>query len=602
MVKPDSPRAVRYRIDFPAPHTHLFHVSMTVPQVAAAASIDVSLPAWTPGSYRVRDFSRHVQDLTAAGDDGAPVPCDKVDKQTWRVRPGGRASVTLSYKVYANELTVRTAHLDDRHAYWNGANLCPRVVGETDRPAIVEVGALPAGWTIATVLEPVQGAPRTFWAPDYDTMIDAPFDCGVFERADFEVDGVPHEIVMDGGGNYDLPRLREDVIRIVRAELQMWGGRPPYARYVFITHCVPEGMPGGGLEHLSSTTLMWNRFRFRPKDKYDDFLSLVAHEFFHLWNVKRLRPRELGPFEYASESYTKALWIVEGITSYYDELFLRRAGIWDADQYLKKTAEHLHAIEETPGRKHQSLEESSFDAWIKYYQRNEHSVNATVSYYEKGQLVAWLLDLEIRRASGGARSLDDVMRALYREHPETGPGYETARFEALASEAAGTDLSGFFADYVRGTVELAYDRHLAPFGLALRWEPKSKEAAGRDGAAEARAWLGAKTRAEGPRTFVTEVLEDGPAYSGGVQANDEVLALDGFRATHDQLEARLHERRPGDRITLTLFRGDRLVTVEVTLAARPWAKAAIARTAEADDAARRLYEGWLGEPWRAISV
>jgi predicted metalloprotease with PDZ domain len=226
-------------------------------------------------------------------------------------------------------------------------------------------------------------------------------------------------------------------------------------------------------------------------------------------------------------------------------------------------------------------------------------VNATVSYYEKGQLVAWLLDLEIRRASGGSRSLDDVMRALYREHPETGPGYETARFEALASEAAGADLSGFFEDYVRGTKELDYDRHLAPFGLRLRWEPRSKDATGKEGEPEARPWLGARTRADGPRTVVTEVLEGSPAWRAGVQANDELLALDGLRVGHDSLDARLHERRAGDRATLALFRGDRLVEVAAALEARPWAKASIVRRAEADEAARRLYEGWLGEPWRA---
>jgi predicted metalloprotease with PDZ domain len=599
MSKREPAPAIRYRIAFPEPHTHLFDVTVRVPLDPRRDEVELSLPAWTPGSYKVRDFARHVQDLVARGPGGSAVAGRKTDKHTWRFDARGLASLEVSYKVYANELTVRTAHLDDRHAYWNGANLCLAVAGETSRPCEVELGPLPRGWIVATGLEPLAGAPGSFVAPDYDALVDAPFDVGLLVVREFVVDGVKHVIALDGEGNYDAARMREDVEKIVRSELAMFGGKPPYPHYTFIVHCVPEGTPGGGLEHASSTTLMWQRFKFRPRDKYEDFLALVSHEFFHLWNVKRLRPRELGPFDYGRENYTRALWIVEGVTSYYDELFLRRAGIWDADGYLKKTAEHVGNLEETPGRLHQSLEESSFDAWIKYYQKNEHSVNATVSYYEKGQVVAWLLDLELRARTGGERSLDHVVRRLYEEHPETGPGYDPARFEAIASEAAGSDLSWFFEGYVRGVKELDYDRHLAPFGLRLAWEPKSKDAAAKDGSAEARPWLGARMRPEGGRAIVAEVLEGSPAWRAGVQPLDELVALDGFRTPCEQVEARLHERRAGEKVRLSLFRGDRLVEAEGTLEARPFARAAIQRRPDAGERERRLYEGWLGEPWRA---
>ncbi len=587
-----SSTTVHYRIAFPEPHTHLFRVAMTVPLPEPRATVDLALPAWTPGSYRVRDFSRHIQDLESRA------PLRKIDKQTWRFETAGARALEVSYQVYANELTVRTAHLDERHAYWNGANLCLYVAGEKDRPARLTVGELPAGWRIVTGLDPA-GSQNEFSSPSYDRFIDQPVDCGAFALEEFEVEGVKHRIAIDGEGNHEPARMREDVEKIVRAELAMWGGTPPYPHYTFIVHCVPESVAGGGLEHERSTTLMWNRFKFRPRDKYDDFLALVSHEFFHLWNIKRLRPRELGPFEYGGETYTRALWIVEGVTSYYDELFLRRAGIWDADAYLKKTADHLQNVEETPGRRHQSLEDASFDAWIKYYQKNEHSVNATISYYEKGQLVAWLLDLEVRARSGGERSLDDVMRRAYAEFPETGPGYTTERFEAIASEAAGADLGAFFADHVRGVRELDYDRHLAPFGLKVAWEPKSKDGGGaRAGEPETRAWLGLRTKAEGARTVVAEVLESSPAWSAGLQAGEELLALDGFKVVPDQLEARIHERRPGDRVKIAVFRGDRLVEAEAALEGKPWARPAIVRRAEAGDAERRLYEGWLGEAWK----
>ncbi len=602
------PRTLHYTISFPEPHTHLFEISMRVPLVEPRGALEVGMAAWTPGSYRIRDYARHVQDLVAIDlDSGAGVPVEKVDKQTWRLSPGQSRLVEISYKVYANELTVRTAHLDDRHAYWNGAAVFLYVVGETDRPAYVRVKGVPEGWVVATGLDPApSGEPHLYVAPDFDALVDAPFACGDLEVEDLDIAGVRHRLAIDGEGNYELPRLRDDVRKIVAAELEMFGGRPPYPHYTFIVHCVPEGHPTGGLEHARSSTLMWNRFRFRPRDKYEDFLALLAHEFFHVWNGKRLRPRELGPFDYRRENYTRALWIVEGVTSYYDELMLRRAGIINAEKYLKRVADHIERVEDTPGRFHQTLEEASFDAWIKYYQRTEHSVNSQISYYEKGQLVALLLDLEIRYRSGGTRSLDDVLRALYREHPETGIGYDAARFEQLASEAATFDLAPFFDRYVRDTADLEYDRFLTHFGLRLAWEPK-KNGNGGEGARdtrlreepERRAWLGARVKAEGGRTVVAEVLEGSPAFQAGVMAGDELLALDGWRVSAADLESRLHEREPGDKVELAVFRGDRLRSIKATLAARPWARRAIEPRPDAAPAERARYEAWLGEAFPA---
>ena len=594
------PSALHYAVSFPRPHTHLFEVRGRIPLDAPRETLDLAMAAWTPGSYKVRDYARHVQDFAARdADSGAPIAAAKVDKQTWRLSPGGARAVEVSYRVYANELTVRTAHLDDRHAYWNAAALFFYVPEETDRAVRVAIEGLPRGWTVATGLDRAAGDRHEYEAPDWDTFMDAPVACGALEVCDLDIAGVPHRLAIDGEGNYDLPRLREDVAKIVSAELAIFGGAPPYPHYTFIVETVAEGQPAGGLEHARSTTLMWNRFRFRPQEKYQDFLSLVAHEFFHLWNGKRVRPRELGPFAYDRENYTRSLWIVEGITSYYDELVLRRAGVMDAEAYLKKVAEHVERLEETPGRLHLSLEEASFDAWIKFYQRNEHSVNSQVSYYEKGQLVAWLLDLEIRTRSAGASSLDDVLRALRAEFPETGPGYDAARFEKIASEAAAFDLGPFFDAYVRGTEELDYDRFLAPFGLKLVDEAKKDGDTKRD-EPEERAWLGAHVKQEGGRSVVSEVLEGSPAYEFGLMAGDELLAIDGFKVGAGDLDARLHERKPGDRAKIAAFRGDRLVTIEVELGARRWAKRAIRPRPDANHADRTRYEAWLGEPFPAV--
>jgi predicted metalloprotease with PDZ domain len=590
------PRTLTYTIAFPEPHTHLFDVRMRIPLVESREALDLAMAAWTPGSYRIRDYARHVQDLVAMdADSGTTIPATKIDKQTWRLAVGGSKLVNVQYRVYANELTVRTAHLDERHAYWNGAALLLYVVGETDRRAHVVLEGVREDWVVATGLDRAAEDRHEYLAADFDALVDAPFACGPLEVADLDIASVRHRLAIDGEGNYDLARLREDVTKIVETELAMFGGKPPYPHYTFILHCVPEGQPGGGLEHARSTTLAWGRFRFRPREKYEEFLSLVAHEFFHLWNGKRLRPRELGPFDYRAENYTRSLWIVEGVTSYYDELILRRAGLIDAEAYLRKVAEHVERVENTPGRLHQSLAEASFDAWIKYYQRTEHSVNAQISYYEKGQLVAMLLDLEIRHRSAGSRSLDDVVRALYEEHPETGVGYEAARFEAIASEMASFDLQPFFDAYVRETAELDYDLYLAPFGLRLLDEPKKDGDGPKRSEPEVRAWLGANVKADGPRALVSEVLEGSPAFLHGLMAGDEILALDGFKVGASDLDARLHDHKPGDRAKIVVFRGDRLLTIEIVLGGKKWSRRAIRPRPDATHAERTRYEAWLGE-------
>ncbi|NTV64437.1 MAG: M61 family metallopeptidase, partial [Oscillochloris sp.] len=410
---------ITYTISMPEPHSHLFHVEVAV-DVLTTPSLELRLPAWTPGSYMIRDYARHVQEFTALGPDGSVLPWHKTAKDAWQVETGSLAQVLVRYKVYAYELTVRTSYLDASHGYFNPATLCLYVPGRTNEPLGVQV-VLPVGWRVSTALErgPEGRGSEVFVAQDYDELVDSPFECGTQRVLSFTVGEVPHELAIYGYGNEDEARLLADTRRIVEAQRDMFDGLP-YPHYLFILH-LTDGR-GGGLEHRNSVTNMVDRWTFQPERSYERYLSLTSHELFHVWNVKRLRPAVLGPFDYRRENYTRLLWFVEGVTSYYDELLLVRAGLMKPERFLDKLADEILALQGQPGRHLQTLEESSFDAWVKFYRPDENSANTSISYYLKGSLVCLLLDMAIRRHTAGERSLDDVIRELYGRYPISGPG------------------------------------------------------------------------------------------------------------------------------------------------------------------------------------
>ncbi|MBX0329314.1 M61 family peptidase [Oscillochloris sp. ZM17-4] len=489
---------ITYTITMPEPHTHLFHVEVVIDAVTSSV-LDLVLPGWTPGSYMIREYARHVQEFAALGPDGAALPWRKTAKDTWRVEAGAAGAALVRYKVYANELTVRTSHLDASHGYFNPSTLCMYVPGRTEEPLGVHVDA-PEGWRVSTALELGDRGQGTgdrgrevFVAQDYDELVDSPFECGTQRVLPFTVDEVPHEIVIWGRGNEDEARLVADTRRIVEVQRDMFDGLP-YPHYSFILH-LTDGR-GGGLEHRNSVTNMVDRWTFRPERSYERYLSLTSHELFHVWNVKRLRPAPLGPFDYRSENYTRLLWFVEGVTSYYDELLLVRAGLMQPGRFLEKLADEILALQGQPGRHVQSLEESSFDAWVKFYRPDENTANSSISYYLKGSLVCLLLDMEIRRRTGGERSLDDVVRELYGRYPISGPGIPEeggviAAVEAVAGAHDGA-FRDFFARYIAGTDELDYAAALAAAGLELRWGHRQPRAGG-----AAPAWLGLKLKRQG---------------------------------------------------------------------------------------------------------
>ncbi|MDQ3821497.1 MAG: peptidase M61, partial [Acidobacteriota bacterium] len=425
---PDAPPEISFTVSMSKPYTHLLEVEMRLRGASQfPPQIDLIMPVWTPGSYLIREFERNVQDFAAADASGRELRWRKTNKDTWRVETAGARDLRVTYRVYANELTVRTNDLNDRHAFWNNAALLMYPDGYLKAPSTLTVVPF-NDWRVATGLPVVEGKPNTFRAENFDILYDSPFEVSRFKVVSFEVRGVPHRIVIDGEGNYDLERMRRDVQRVVEAEVDMMR-EIPYHDYTFILHSTNQG--GGGLEHLNSTALMRERNRFRSDADWKGFLGLVSHEFFHLWNVKRIRPDALGPFDYTKENYTRLLWVAEGITDYYSELLLRRAGLISEEDYLRRVVESIQSLQATPGRLLMSAEEASFDAWIKEYRQDENSVNSQISYYTKGGLLGLLLDLEIRKRSKGAKSLDDVMRYLYAEFYKKNRNYTPEDFQRV---------------------------------------------------------------------------------------------------------------------------------------------------------------------------
>ncbi len=578
---------IAYRLDLPDPHTHQFRVTITVARPAERQRL--SLPAWIPGSYLVREFSRHVSALEAT-QAGRPVPLAQLDKATWAAECRPRGALVVSYLVYAFDPSVRAAFLDASRGFFNGTSVFLRVEGREAEPQRLEIGPLPRGWQVATAMAPVKvdAAGRgTYEAADYDELVDHPVELGTFWRGRFEARGVPHEFVVAGAlPDFDGERLLADAKRICETAIAFWHGRkaPPLQRYVFMLNAVDDGY--GGLEHRASTALIAarrdlpQRGRQELGDAQVTLLGLISHEYFHTWNVKRLKPRDFAPLDYTRENYTELLWFFEGFTSYYDDLLLVRAGLVDEARYLKLLAKTVSGVLGTPGRKVQSVAQASFDAWVKYYRGDENTPNATVSYYTKGSLVALALDLTLR--SGGSGTLDDVMRRLWAASGG-GPIGEADIVQALDA-VAGRPMADLLHAFVHGTDDLPLAGLLQRFGVG--WQHQGATAAQRLGL---RAGESALTGVK-----VTHVLRGGAAEAAGVCAGDELLAVDGWRIRRlDELPRLL---APGAAAPLLVSRDQRVLSLSLAL---PEASAAegsvtLAPDARAARAATALRRAWMG--------
>ena len=597
--------AVRYRIAPIDPRQHLLEVHCTVDDPDASGQ-RFHLPVWIPGSYLVREFARQFVSVRASSG-GRAVTLVKESKSTWRAVPCA-GPLTVTATIHAYDLSVRTAYVDETRAYFNGAAvfLCPE--GRETRPCERTIEPPPDGGArrVATALDAIDAPPMGFGryrADDYDALIDHPVEIADFAHVAFEAGGVTHDVTITGRHDADLGRLASDLARICQWQVDLFGGeagsRAPFPRYLFQVTAVGDGY--GGLEHRSSTSLLCARGDLPSRgaqgvsDDYRTFLGLASHEYFHAWNVKRIKPAAFVPYDLSRERYTRLLWAFEGFTSYYDDLALVRSGVIDVASYLELAGRAISSVLRTPGRRVQSIAESSFDAWIKFYRPDENTPNAVVSYYAKGAVVALALDLTLRRDGS---SLDALMRLLWERHGVTGVGVPEDGIAKLASECAGRDLGDFFARYVEGIDDPPLAELLRDAGVVMHVRPVegARDRGGRPGTASMtggpRASLGVKLASGDAK--VVYAFRDGAAARAGVAAGDVIIAADGLKVGAESLDKAVARRKPGERIVLHAFRRDELMTFEVTLDSAPADTCWLTLDEKAAAEAIERRRGWLG--------
>jgi predicted metalloprotease with PDZ domain len=579
------PNPVRYTVSMLRANAHYFDVTMEVRVPDGQEELRLAMPVWTPGHYLVEDFARNV-DLVKAFDSDADkeLEVQKLEKSLWSVSAAGAANVRVEYPIYAFVYKVDTSYIDDEHALINGASVFLYVEGMKDSPASLKLISRPQWKRASTGLERVSD--WEFRAPDYDRLVDSPVEVGNQEVRDFDVGGTQYQVSMFGPLVGDRRKFVEDVKRIVEATVPVFDD-VPYKRYVFLVNFTDAAR--GGLEHLNSTMCFLQRFRMLPREEYNVAMGLISHEFFHAWNVKRMRPKGLGPFDYASEVYTKSLWIAEGITSYYDDLILRRAGLYSVEEYLDIFADNISLIKSIPGSRHQSAEEASFDTWTKFYKPNENSPNVTSSYYTQGAVIGWMLDMVIR--NGGRGTLDDVMKKVYvSTYLKEGRGYTDGEFEDACVALGGKEAKNVFDKRVRGKEEVDFDRYLGYAGLRLEVKGRGPEDKG---------FLGVKLGAELGRVLIKECLAGSPAEGMGLSVNDEVIGLDGLRVGQDKLAFYVAAARPDEEVGFTVARNGKLTEVRGRIGRRPTFEWRIEPVSGANERQKALFKGWLLTDWKA---
>ncbi|WP_159878998.1 M61 family metallopeptidase [Aquitalea denitrificans] len=570
---------VHYSIRPCSPATHCFEITLTVAKPARKGQV-FTLPAWIPGSYLIREFSRHIVSIQASCA-GKDVQVRKLDKHTWQAEPVS-GSLTLVYQVYAYDLSVRGAYLDEMRGFFNASSVFLAVAGHESSPCEVEIrppkGRMFADWKVATALPALEVKKSGFGyyrAASYDELLDHPVELGEFQTVSFKACGVPHQFVVSGRFRGDLKRLARDTKKICEYQIKLFGTPAPFERYVFMLYVGKDIY--GGLEHRASTALVANRDDLPQAgdegigDGYLKLLGLISHEYFHSWNVKRIKPAAFSPYDLSREGYTRLLWAFEGITSYYDDLTLLRCGLIDTPRYLGLLAQTISGVQRGAGRLKQTLEESSFDAWTKYYRQDENSPNSIVSYYTKGSLAALALDLTLRTRSAGKTSLDEVMRALWQKWLTDGQGLAEDEWEAIAQQVTGLSLQDFFDSALRSTEELPLSTLLATQGVDMCWDYADHAAdAGGIGMPTAgrkpRASLGVKTAPDPLGLRLINVLDDGAAQQAGLAGGDVLVAVDGLKA--GDLDKMLARYRVGEKLTLHLFRRDELLVRDVVLQAQ----------------------------------
>jgi len=566
-----------YQVAMSAPKTHLFEVTLEITNWSENI-LDLKFPVWTPGSYLVREYSKHLQNFQAKTKKES-LPYKRISKNHWQVQTLEQSKIIIAYQIYANELSVRTNHLDATHGYINGAALFFFIPGLEKEAINLEIIPPSSIWQVSTTLTQVKGQKNTFIAKDFDTLVDSPVEIGTQSIYDFQVLDKPHQLVIWGKGNLKPEPLIEDLSKIIQTEAKIFDGLP-YQQYLFLLHLSSNGY--GGLEHKNSCSLLYNSFSFRNPEKYYNFIQLVAHEFFHIWNVKRIRPKALENFDYDRENYTTSLWFSEGATSYYDILIPRWAGIYSGKVLLDKLSKDLTRFFNTPGRKIQSATEASFDAWIKFYRRDANSDNSQISYYLKGEMICLALDLLIRNRHQNKKSLNNVLKELWEKFGKAEIGFSEKDLQTIIESVAEQDLSDFFQRYVEGVEEIPFQKYLEPFGLLLR--PIQEDTL---------PYLGLRTGTEGGKDIVKFVEMGSPAQIGGIDPEDELLAIDGVRVTTEQLPERLKDYQANDIIEISVFHQDQLRTLKIQLGQPQPSRYEVVQIQSPSEYQRQNFLGWI---------
>jgi len=538
-----------YHLSMPQPNSHYFAVKIDV-KGNKANTQEFKLPVWTPGSYLVREFSKNLNQVKAIDINNKELVVNKKTKNAWEIQCAGQENFTIFYEVYAFELSVRTPYLDNTHGFVAGAAVFMYTEATKNQPGLLKVYPHQSFKKVSTALPSADFKTElgcfNFTFEDYDQLVDCPIEIGNQQEFDFMAAGIRHRVAMYGEANYNVVQLQQDMAKVVQAATDVFGSNPN-KDYLFIIHNVTDGQ--GGLEHKNSCVLSVNRWSYAGSN-YTGFINLVAHEYFHLWNVKRIRPIELGPFNYDQECYTSLLWVMEGITSYYDELLLRRAGFYTKEEFLSKMQSQINYVEGSPGSRVQPVAHASFDAWIKAYRPNENSSNTTMTYYSRGAVLGAVLDAYLIQKSNKKRSLDGFMQLLYNKYAlELKRGFTEAEFEQELSTYCGEDMHAFFANYVNGTQIIPYQKYLEPMGLTVKEVTSSQTSIG--------------ATFDGNEVVKVKAVRRGSAAEeAGLSVGDEVLICNGYRINKDMLEGMLNSLSSGESMMLTVARDEKVFQVK----------------------------------------
>jgi len=569
---------IRYQISSLNPATHYFDIKLQIERPDPAGQC-LRMPNWIPGSYMIRDFAKNIVTMNAHSG-GEIIAIGQQDKSNWRLGPCA-GPLTIEYQVYAWDLSVRGAHLDQTHGYYNGTSVFLEVIGQSQEPCEILIEKPPAhycsDWKLATTLSAKDAATFEFGlyvASDYDELIDHPVEMGSFTRIHFEACGIPHDVILSGRFRCDEARLKMDLTKICEHHVRFFGEPAPVDYYQFLVMVVGQGY--GGLEHRSSTSLMCGRDSLpQPgqtgvSEAYRDFLGLCSHEYFHTWNVKRIKPTVYQPYDLQQEVYTELLWAFEGITSYYDELALLRCGLIDEKSYLELLAQTITRVLRGKGSTRQSAAESSFNTWTKFYKQDENAQNAIVSYYAKGALIALCIDLKMRELSQSKHSLDDVMRQLWQSWKETGAGTDSNTIQDLVCSIVDSDLREFMHKLIYSSDELPMQGLLASVGITMDFRPASnqKDKGGKKNEGPLpEVDFGAFIEEKNGGLQILRVSEGGSAQAAGLSANDAIIAVNDLKLTLAQLEQQLLLASVGEQWKIHAFRRDELMEFELSLKA-----------------------------------